>query len=295
MPERYFEKFKLIDYANTVAVNLTQRSVVLNSVYSNPNLYYLYDIKPYERPDVIADEYYQDQYMSWIFYLTNKMVDPYYDWNLDQDTFDAFIVKKYGSYENSVSKVKYFRNNWYTQPDAISVSQYNTIVSANGSLARYYTPTYLDDTRNTVPNGYVRKKEDWQYNTNRVASYAVANGLAFVSDEIVNVTFDANNTGRGQVSFSNSSTVILQHLFDTTTTGTITGSSYLYGRESKANIVFTAVTSLANNIPSSETTYWDAVTYFQYETEINERNKSIQVLDKRYSTQISKELKRLMK
>jgi hypothetical protein len=295
MPERYFEKFQLINYANTIAVNLTQRSVVLNSVYSSPNLYYLYNIKPYERADTVADEYYQDQYMSWILYLTNKMVDPYYDWNLDQNTFDAFIVKKYGSYDNSVSKVKYFRNNWYTQPDVISVSQYNTIVSANGSLARYYAPTYLDDTKNTVPNGYVRKREDWQYNTNRVASYAVANGSAFVSDEIVNVTFDANNTGRGQVSFSNSSTVILQHLFDTTTTGTITGSSYLYGRQSKANTVFTAVTSLANNIPSSETTYWDAVTYFQYELEINERNKSIQVLDKRYSTQISRELKRLMK
>ena len=295
MPERYFDKFQVINYANTVAVNLTQRSVVLNSVYSNPNLYYLYNIKPYERPDTIADEYYQDQYMSWILYLTNKMVDPYYDWNLDQDTFDAFIIKKYDSYENASSKVKYFRNNWYTQPEQISVSQYTNIVSANGSLARYYNPTYLDDTKNTIPNGYVRKREDWEYNTNRVVSYAVANGSAFVSDEIVNVTFNANSTGRGQVSFSNSSTVILQHLFDSTSNGTITANSYLYGRESKANTIFTSVTSLANNIPSSESSYWDPVTYFQYELEINEKNKSIQVLDKRYSTQISKELKRLMK
>lgn len=295
MPERYFDKFQVINYANTIAVNLTQRSVVLNSVYSSPNLYYLYNIKPYERPDTIADEYYQDQYMSWILYLTNKMVDPYYDWNLDQDTFDAFIVKKYGSYENASSKIKYFRNNWYTQPDPISVSQYTNIVSANGSLARYYNPTYLDDTKNTIPNGYIRKREDWEYNTNRVVSYAVANGSAFVSDEIVNVTFSANSTGRGQVSFSNSSTVILQHLFDSTSNGTITANSYLYGRESKANTVFTSVTSLANNIPSSESTYWDPVTYFQYELEINEKNKSIQVLDKRYSTKISKELKRLMK
>ena len=134
-----------------------------------------------------------------------------------------------------------------------------------------------------------------EYNTNRVVSYAVANGSAFVSDEIVNVTFNANSTGRGQVSFSNSSTVILQHLFDSTSNGTITANSYLYGRESKANTVFTSVTSLANNIPSSESSYWDPVTYFQYELEINEKNKSIQVLDKRYSTQISKELKRLMK
>lgn len=295
MPERYFQKFQLINYANTVAVNITQRSVVLNSVYSNPSLYYLYNIKPHERPDTIADEYYKDQYMSWILYLTNKMVDPYYDWNLDQDTFDAFIIKKYGSYENASSKIKYFRNNWYTQPEQISVSQYTNIVSANGSLARYYNPNYLDDIKNTIPNGYVRKKEDWVYNTNRVVSYAVANGSLFVSDEIVNVTFSANSTGRGQVNFSNSSIVVLKNLFDSTSNGTITANSYLYGRESKANTVFTNTTSLANNIPSSEVTYWDPVTYFQYELEINEKNKSIQVLEKRYSTQISKELKRLMK
>ena len=286
MPERYFQKFQLINYANTIAVNITQRSVVLNSIYSNPNLYYLYNIKPHERPD---------QYMSWILYLTNKMVDPYYDWNLDQDTFDAFIIKKYGSYENASSKIKYFRNNWYTQPEQISVSQYTNIVSANGSLARYYNPTYLDDIKNTIPNGYVRKKEDWVYNTNRVVSYAVANGSLFVSDEIVNVTFSANSTGRGQVNFSNSSIVVLKNLFDSTSNGTITANSYLYGRESKANTVFTNTTSLANNIPSSEVAYWDPVTYFQYELEINEKNKSIQVLEKRYSTQISKELKRLMK
>jgi len=295
MPERYFQKFQLINYANTVAVNITQRSVVLNSVYSNPSLYYLYNIKPHERPDTIADEYYQDQYMSWILYLTNKMVDPYYDWNLDQDTFDAFIIKKYGSYENASSKIKYFRNNWYTQPEQISVSQYTNIVSANGSLARYYNPTYLDDIKNTIPNGYVRKKEDWVYNTNRIVSYAVANGSLFVSDEIVNVTFSANSTGRGQVNFSNSSIVVLKNLFDNTSNGTITANSYLYGRESKANTVFTNTTSLANNIPSSEVTYWDPVTYFQYELEINEKNKSIQILEKRHSTQISKELKRLMK
>lgn len=295
MSERYFDKFKIVSYANTAAVNITQRTKVLNNTYGNPNLYYLYNIKPYERPDTIADEYYQDQYMSWILYLTNKVIDPYYDWNIDQNTFEEFIVKKYGSLDNATSKVKYFRNNWYTQPETISVSQYNTIIAANTGFARYYTPTYLDETKNTVASGYARKREDWRYSTNRTASYAVANGSAFSSDEIVNVVFDANNTGRGQVSFANSSTVILQHLFDVTISGTITANSYLYGRESKANTVFTTATALSNNIPSSETSYWDAVTYYQYENEINERNKTIQVLDKSYSTKISKELKRLLK
>lgn len=294
MSEKYFEKFQLISYGNTAAVNITQRTVILNSVYTNPNLYYMYDIKPYERPDIIADEYYQDQYMSWILYLTNKIIDPYYDWHIDQETFKAFLIKKYGSYENATSKVKYYRNNWYTEPEQITMASYDTLVSANGAIAKYYTPVYLDETKNTIPNGYIRRREDWKYNTNRIATYT-ANGTSFITDEIVNVNFDINDVGRGQVTFANSTTVILQHLSGVTTTGTVVGSSYLYGRESKANTIFTDVTLLTDNIPTNETIYWEPVTYNQYETEINEQNKTIQVLNKSFSTQISKELRRLLK
>ena len=292
MSEKYFEKFKLIQYSNTVAIDITQRVKVLSNAYNNPNLYYLDNIRPYERADNLAFNYYDDQYMSWILYLTNGIIDPYYDWNLDQDTFKNFIVKKYGTLENAVSKIKYYRNNWYNNQQQISVSSYNNL---NENLKQYYEPVYLDELKSSTVYSYKRRRIDWKHNTNAVSKYNIANGSLFTTDEIVNVVFDTNNLGQGQIKFSNASVVILQHLSGVTTSGTITANSYLYGTESKTNTAFTTATSIANNISAIESSYWSPVTYYEHENEINVNNMSIKILEKSYSTRISKELKRLLK
>lgn len=291
--ERYFEKFQTISYANTTVRNITQRTTILQSVYNNPILYYPYDIRQGERPDMIADRYYDDQYMAWLLYLSNSVIDPYYDWYLDPTTFDAFLTKKYGSLANAVNKIKYYRNNWYNdQNPIISASVYNALPSTS---VKFYEPVPINGVVTNNPGEYTRRKEDWKIQTNAIAKYEVANGVSFTTDEIVDVNFSLTISGSGQVTFANTTTVILQHLSGTVTTGTITGSSYLYGRESKTNTVFTSATSVVNNIPAGESSFWSPVTYFDYENEINERNKSILVLKSIYSNKVSKQLKDLLK
>ena len=291
--ERYFEKFQTATYANTLVKNITQRAIVLKSVYNNTELYYPYDIAEGERPDMIADRYYEDQYMSWLLYLSNSVIDPYYDWYLDSNTFDSFLAKKYGSIANAVNKVKYYRNNWYSDSTPnISASVYATLPS--GSV-KYYEPVPINGIITNSPREYARKQVDWKIQTNSIARYQVANGVSFTTDEIVDINFDASNGGTGQVTFANTTTVILQHLSGTATTGTITGSSYLYGRESETNTVFTTAESVVNNIPVGESSFWSPVTYFDYENEVNERNKSILVQKKEYSSKASKQLKDLLR
>lgn len=291
--ERYFEKFQIVTYSNTAVVDLTQRTVLLNAVYSNPNLYYPYDIQNGERADQIADRYYDDQYMTWVMYLTNKVVDPYYDWYVDSSSFEEFIVKKYGSLENATSKIKYFRNNWYLYPEDILSSTYNSL---SVDLQKYYEPVPINDTIVPNPTRYKRKQVDWTVKTNYIVSYSTAaNSAGFINDEVVNITFNTNETGTGQVQFANSTTVILEKIQGVAVGGTISGSSTLYGRESQTNVVFTSATTLANNIPSAELPFWSPVTHYEYENEVNQRNKSIFVLDKRYATKMSQQLKNLLK
>lgn len=291
--ERYFEKFQTIAYANTFVKDITQRTVFLKSVYNNPDFYYPYDVKQNERPDSIASRYYDDQYMSWLLYLSNSVIDPYHDWYLDPNTFDSFLVKKYGSIANAVNKIKHYRNNWYSDTTpTISASVYATLPV--GSI-KYYEPVPINGVVTNSPREYTRKKEDWKLQTNSMAKYEVANGASFANNEIVDINFDISTSGTGQVTFSNTTVVILQHLSGTTTTGTITVSSYLYGRESKTNTIFTSANSVVNNIPSAESSFWSPVTYFDYENEINERNKSILVLKKDFSPKASKQLKELLR
>lgn len=291
MAEKYFEKFPIIQYANTAVRNITQRAVVLTSVYNSPVLYYAYDIQQGERPDNIADRYYKDEYQGWIIHLTNKMVDPYYDWYLDQTTFGDFIVKKYGSYSNAVSKVKYYRNNWYTQPDPISQAQFDAL---DDSLKKFYEPVYTDVYYSTTPLGYSRRQIDWKKSTNQICRYN-CNGASFSSDEIVDIYRDTEKLGSGQVCGKSNTSLTIQH-----TSGIVTDDDVLFtftvrGRDSSANQVYTDATLVVSNIPAIETNYWDPVYLYDYENEINERNKSIQILKSNYSDQISRELTDLMR
>jgi hypothetical protein len=291
--ERYFDKFEQIQYANNVVRNITQRTVFLNTVYNDPALYYPYDIQQGERPDMIADRYYGDQYMAWILYLSNKVIDPYHDWYVDPTTFEEFIVKKYGSLANALTKIKYYRNNWYSDPaPSITSSAYDNLDPA---LRKFYEPVPINDVIVNNPSQYTRKKEDWTIRTNSIARYATANGAGFTTTEVADVVFGPSSQGTGQIAFANTTTVILENLSGVVTTGTITGSSYIKGRESLTNTAFTTATSVANNIPTAETGYWSPVTLYDYETEINERNKSILVLKSQFSSGIARELKNLLR
>lgn len=291
MAEKYFEKFPIIQYANNYVRNITERAVVLNVVYNNPTLYYSYDIEQGERPDNIADRYYNDEYMGWILHLTNKVVDPYYDWYMDQTTFKDFIVKKYGSYVNAVSKIKYYRNNWYSYQDMISVSEYNSITE---TLKKFYEPVYGDIYQSTTPLGYKRKPIDWKRSTNNIVSYNV-DGSYYISDEIVSVYIGSTLLGSGQVCGKTTTTLTIHHTNGVVTDDVGVGVFTVVGRESKESKVYTDATLLVSNIPAEELNYWDPVYLYDYENEINERNKTIQVLRSDYSGQIAKELKTLLR
>jgi len=298
MPERYFDKFPLTTYNGQTVVDITRRTTFLNKVYNNPNLYYLYDVKPGERADNISSRYFNDPYMSWILYMSNGVIDPYYDWYMDSTSFSNFITTKYGSIARAMNKVKFYRNNWADDTSAISVDTYNSLAAA---IQDYYIPDYGNDPSSSIVLRYYRKKIDWVLKTNAVAAFTFnTQTQSFVNDEVVNIHYDNNNTGKGQVCYSNSTYVALQHLNGVTTTGTITGSSYIYGTESNVNTSITSASLVSNNIPMgissgiSETLFWSPVTYYDYETEMNENNKAIRALNPAYTAQLNTEMKNLL-
>jgi len=288
MAEKYFAKFPLIKYANNAAVNIVERAKIADSVFNNPYIWYKYDIRNFERPDQIANFYYNDQYMDWLLYMSNNIIDPYYGWYMSDDVFFAYLVKKYNLTSiNQIStlqnKIVKYVNNWYSG-EKISVSDYNALPTSHH---RYWQPSY-GPMDNIV--GYVRYNADWTLNTNSIISYGVDTNLVFVKDEVVSINFvyyDITRTGKGQVLFSNSSSITINHISGYTNE-TLSGSSYIYGTDSGSNTVITSTTPIVNNILSGEEVYWDAVTIFDMERASNESKKSIKVLDRTFSTQISK-------
>ena len=113
------------------------------------------------------------------------------------------------------------------------------------------------------------------------------------SDPIKPVTITVSHTGIGQVCFANSSSISIQHVFGYTT-GTISPSSYIYGTESGVNTAFTTSAVLVNNIPSLEVVYWSPVYYYDLETEKNQYNQSIAVINAAYASEAATQLNNLL-
>jgi len=291
MAENYFSKFPAVVYANTFAVDLTARAVIAASVPTSPFVYYSYDVSNGQRADEIADNYYNDQYMDWILYFSNRIIDPYYQWYMTNDKFNAYLISKYNTtISNLQNKISYYRNNWYNG-DRISVSSYNALPENHH---RYYQPVINIDTGEII--NYIRIQADWTINTNALISVTCA-ANTFTKNEVVYIHFDANHIGRGQVSYSNNTSLVLQHVSGTLYTNgsvSITGNSYIYGMESQVNTAFTATTSLANNIVTGEEIYWDPVTIYDYENEKNESRKVIKIIDSGVSGALSSKLTELM-
>jgi len=286
----YFVRFPIIQYANNNIVDITKRTTMIETVSSNPYIFYPYEISQDERPDQFSDRYFGDSYKSWIIYISNKIVDPYYEWYLSENQFNEVLNKKYGSVRNAYQKVKFYRNDWYNSRN-ININAYDSLPA---NLKNYWQPVY--GTNQNILE-YTRKQTNHTITTNKIISYTVANSN-FIRDEICTIYFDDNNIGKGQVLYTSNSDLKIQHvsgIYLSNSTVIIDSNSYIYGEESKVNTHFTSSSLTVSNIIESEEMYWAPVTYADSEKEINEYNKSVRIIDRRLTDTISNNLTDLMK
>lgn len=294
MSDTYFSNFNVINYGNTTVntqiVDITERSVVTNYAIRSPYVYYPYDITQGQRPDQVSYSAFKDPYKSWVLYLNNQIVDPYYEWYLTDEQFVEFIRKKYGSLDSALNKVAYYRNNWSEQ-NSITVSGYDALTPNQKS---YWEPNY-SSTGSTL--NYSRKKLDLTTSTNFIVAYGYSGNASFIHDEILNIKIAPSSNGQAQVIQSNSTVVMAQHIFNDAFPHddiNITSSSYIYGTDSQSNVSLTSVTFMSNNIPRDVQSYWSPVYYFDVERERNEGNRTIRVLQSNYIQPFLNNFKQLM-
>lgn len=332
MVERYFEKFPTITYGNTQVKDITERVIFTNNTLKNPYVFYPYTISQHERADQFAFRYYEDPYLSWLLYITNNVTDPYYEWYLDQDEFREFIAKKYGSIELAQSKIKYYRSNW-ENGDTMSISEYDALPAqlyrfwepqygVNGNVVSYARKKEdtIINTNNlrayTVSNTNFIKDEVCYINFDTFnqgrGQVVYANNNLLILQHTSGVTLANSEVSIRTKNFSLTySTLDWRYVTDpvyenldfgnmiSPTTSVIDYGfdiiSHIIGSESGTNAEFTTAASYANNMLPEEAVYYSPVTYYDYENEINESRKSIQVLDSSYSYDVAKQLKELLK
>lgn len=279
--ESYFKKFPIISYSNTAVRDVTRRVVITDKFRKNWSTYYPHTLREGYRADHLADAYYGDSYMDWIVYFGAGIIDPYYDWYMSQEVFDAHVREKWGSIELAQETILWWQVDWAGNEERLTQSGFNSLAEP---LKKYYMADYGVGTRVL---GYDRRKSDWMTTTNMVVRFEVEASTSNVEFLTVgeNVRLKIGNTehANGIVAWSNSTEVKIIHVFG----NTAVANTVLVGQTSGANLAVTQHYFESNAIPIDERPYWQPVYAYDWEVTENKKNQIIKVIDAKYKKEIS--------
>ena len=80
--------------------NLFRRIKLRENIFQNTTFFEKYQIKGDDRPDNVAYKIYGDSELDWLVLISNNIINIQTEWPMTQLTFDAFILDKYGTYQN---------------------------------------------------------------------------------------------------------------------------------------------------------------------------------------------------
>ena len=78
-----------------VVTNIIARFGFQSDIKDNTTSFYEYQIKDSDTPEIIASKIYSDPEKHWVVLLFNDIIDPQFDWPLDQRTLLTYINDKY--------------------------------------------------------------------------------------------------------------------------------------------------------------------------------------------------------
>ena len=153
-------KIATIDYVGNkiVLTNLMVRTEIIPSLLNNPLLFYSYDIQDGDTPEIIADKYYGDSYRYWIVLFANQIIDPQWNWPMNQNLFNDYILDKYKS---STANSLNISANTVTSSQVLAYTQSNiqnyveTIITIDSSTNESTTSIYYID-----PTAYALVQEN---------------------------------------------------------------------------------------------------------------------------------------
>ena len=88
--------------------NIMKRVKFKPSVLEDISNYYPYYVKEGERPDIVANDQYGNIGYAYLILLVNDIYDPNFDWPLNSQVFEKFIINKYGSVTTAISGIKHY-------------------------------------------------------------------------------------------------------------------------------------------------------------------------------------------
>lgn len=254
---RYFDSYPMTKYSGVSARNIMLGVRVIPEVLSKWNLAYPYVVTDNDSIISIAYEYYGSKDYAWLVMLSAQMIDPYYEWPLAPEAFEEHIRLKYGSKEQSLTTiVGYKRDRQLPVIDGEYAADFDSYIRIKYG----------------VPSGDVN---GIGIATSQAAFYQSSAGVKVSPDQWAQLTPDQ------------------QLLYTPVSLYTYEREIYFLSVEEESQRLsdymmtpFTySVTPIAGRVG------YRPVYAYDYEFYLNERKRSIRLINRRYAAQIATELK----
>ena len=279
---KYFESMPIISYNGQNVRNILTRVALTDNTKANKQIFLPYTQKEYERTDVLSYKYYDSPDWSWLVWFSNESVDPYYDYSLSDLDFQSMIISKYGSIEKAISYVHHWQTNWLSSDTTLTVSEYNDLPQNH---RKYFNPV-LDNASRI--HSYKRKKKDLTATTNQVVSITFAEPInnPFQYGEKI---LGGSPSVYGFVTYADENSVTVQHV-----EGSFVSGINITGTESNIQAISNVVSVVSQTIPVDEYIYWEPITEYQYQSQLNQDKRQIKLIDNTYKYDVEAEVRRVM-
>jgi hypothetical protein len=136
--------------------NIFTKIKFLKEVLDNADMFYRYEMRDLDTPEIIADKIYGDSNRYWLILLANEAIDPYFGVPLKYQSFDNYLITSFGSIEDAQSSLHHYEKQVTvtTNKDGLITSQeYKTELSEK--MYDFSSNTIINLTMPTLENPIV--------------------------------------------------------------------------------------------------------------------------------------------
>jgi len=150
MAKTYFRQLPNFDYVNRTSENhsisayetvknIFKRAKISDDIFSDLTFFTKYKIVGDDRPDNVANKFYDDPKLDWIVLLSNNIMNVQTEWPMTQSDYYNFLIDKYGD-EATINKVHHHRCTGVNTNDGI------VIVPEGLTIESDFSVTYFDES-----------------------------------------------------------------------------------------------------------------------------------------------------
>lgn len=160
MAQKYFRNIPNFEYVDrtkdgqnisdyTEVKNLFKRGKLREDIFQDLTYFTKYKVVGDMRPDEVAYDVYGDANLDWIVMLSNNILNFENEWPMSQQSYDKYLLDKYGSYPNMYLDHHYETNEIKDSEDRVIVEK-GLIVPSDWSITFYDTGLGQLVTRSSV-------------------------------------------------------------------------------------------------------------------------------------------------